>query len=249
MVRIRPDARGCVAWLLYRADWIYVQEPPRISKWDIHFENQWDQVLHRPRSLLRHRRRGEAHRGLGRRGAPHQPAHRRAVLARRRQRPADRPPDAALGPRPRLPLPRDRRQRRACSTRTAGTSRTSRPSRPTGTRTSAILGTRADKWLKAVIFECDTFGADKQVQIEVDGTVVETLTVNTNGRRVVQLALTEQAPRARLADVPGRRQPRAALLGRAALRRGAVRSSIAGRRRRPTTGCRGGSTRSTRTSR
>jgi hypothetical protein len=56
----------------------------------------------------------------------------------------------------------------------------------------SILGTHADKWLKAIIFECDTYGADKSVNVEVDGAVVEVLTVNTTGRRVVQLALSEQ---------------------------------------------------------
>jgi hypothetical protein len=56
----------------------------------------------------------------------------------------------------------------------------------------SIYGTRADKWLKAIIFECDTFGQNKQVQVEVDGTQAETLTVNANGRRVVQLALATQ---------------------------------------------------------
>jgi hypothetical protein len=41
-----------------------------------------------------------------------------------------------------------------------------------------------DKWLKAIVMECDTFGVDKTVTVEVDGVVVETLTVNTNGRKV-----------------------------------------------------------------
>src|SRR5262249_22491340 len=42
MVRIKPDEVGCIPWILYRADWIYQQEPPRIANWDIHFEHKWD---------------------------------------------------------------------------------------------------------------------------------------------------------------------------------------------------------------
>ena len=53
---------------------------------------------------------------------------------------------------------------------------------------------------------------NKQVQVEVDGTVVETLTVNTNGRRVVQLALNAAGARARVADFPVDGNPGAPLL-------------------------------------
>src|SRR5204863_8114540 len=41
-VRIRPND-DCKAWILYKADWIRVNEPPRIARWDIHFEAEGDQ--------------------------------------------------------------------------------------------------------------------------------------------------------------------------------------------------------------
>jgi len=56
----------------------------------------------------------------------------------------------------------------------------------------SIYSTRADKWLKAIVFECDTFDQVKQVQVEVDGTTVQTLSVRANGRSVVQIALADQ---------------------------------------------------------
>ncbi len=55
-----------------------------------------------------------------------------------------------------------------------------------------ILGTQADKWLKALVFEMDSFGLNKTVTVEIDGVIVETLTVNTMGRKVVQVSLPQQ---------------------------------------------------------
>jgi hypothetical protein len=52
-----------------------------------------------------------------------------------------------------------------------------------------------DKYLKGVIFECDTFGEDKTVTVECDGVVVETLTINTDGRKVVQRAFPQHLGR------------------------------------------------------
>jgi hypothetical protein len=191
-VRIRPDAVGCVPWLLYRADWIYQQEPPRISKWDIHFENRWDQYytgldLYCDTFGLEKRievwvdevRLTNELQG----GLTYWP-----ILTSGRQ-------VVHLT----LPWGRGHVFRFFATDANEGLLYTHRwhlqdePSEQANwNQNFSILGTRADKWLKAVIFECDTFGQDKQVQIEVDGTVAETLTVNTTGRRVVQLALTEQ---------------------------------------------------------
>jgi hypothetical protein len=55
----------------------------------------------------------------------------------------------------------------------------------------SILGTHTDKWIKGVKLECDTFGANKTVTIEVDGSVAATLTVNTPDRRVVHEAFPQ----------------------------------------------------------
>lgn len=55
----------------------------------------------------------------------------------------------------------------------------------------SILGTHTDKWIKGVKLECDTFGEDKTVTIEVDGAVAATLTINTPDRRVVHEAFAQ----------------------------------------------------------
>lgn len=191
MVRLRPDPLDCIPWMLYRADWIYVQEPPRIADWDIHFENEWDQYytgldlycdtagfeklieVWVDEVRLTHPHTGEPYWRVVANG-------RRVVHLT-------------------LPWGRGHVFRFVAIDDNAGLLYTHRwhlqeePSEQTNwNQNFSILGTRADKWLKAVIFECDTFGQDKAVQVEVDGTVVQTLTVNTTGRRVVQLALAQQ---------------------------------------------------------
>ena len=52
-------------------------------------------------------------------------------------------------------------------------------------------GTHADKYVKGVKLECDTFGAAKTVIVEIDGTTAATLTVNTPDRRVVHAAFAQ----------------------------------------------------------
>ena len=107
MVRIRPDP-GCAPWLLYRADWIYVQRAAAHQQVGHPLREPVGPVLHRARSLLRHAsaptkqievyvdevRLTNALAG----GLTYWP-----VVANGRQR---GPPHAAVGPRPRLPLPR-----------------------------------------------------------------------------------------------------------------------------------------------
>lgn len=58
-----------------------------------------------------------------------------------------------------------------------------------------VSGTLADKWLKGILLECDTFGQDKTVTVEIDGTVVQTLTVNTNGRKALAIAFAQSLGR------------------------------------------------------
>jgi hypothetical protein len=192
LVRLRPEALDCVTWILYRADWIYVQEPPRIAAWDIHFENQWDQYytgLDLYCDTAGAEKRIEVY-----------------VDGVRLAHPATSEPFWRVQTTGRqtvhltLPWGRGHVFRFVAIDEAPGLLYTHRwqlqpePSEQTNwNQNFSILGTRADKWLKAVIFECDTYGVDKQVQVEVDGTVVETLTVNTNGRKVVQLALNQQA--------------------------------------------------------
>jgi len=192
MVRIRPDAELCELWILYRLDWIWQVEPPRISKWDIHFENQWDQYytgldLYCDTGGLEKRIEvyvDEVRLDNTLAGLTYWPvtANGRRVVHLTlpwgrghvfRFKAIDDHPGLLYQHRWHLdPEPTEQAN---------------------WTQNFSILGTRADKWLKAIIFECDTFGANKQVQVEVDGTIAETITVNATGRRVVQIALTQQA--------------------------------------------------------
>ena len=190
MVRIRPND-DCRFWILYRADWIWQEEPPRIARWDVHFENQWDQyftgldlycdtegiekqvevyvdevLLNNPAT-----------------GLPFFP-----VLANGRK-------VVHLT----LPWGRGHVFRFVSIDDQPGLLYSHRwhldpePSEQANwNQNFSIYGTRADKYLKAIIFECDTFGQTKSVQVEVDGTTVETLPVVADGRRVVQIALQNQ---------------------------------------------------------
>lgn len=190
-VRVRPSDE-CKFWVLYRADWIALPEPPRISKWDIHFENAWDQYytgLDLYCDTLGAEKRLEVYVDetlltnpfTGNPWFPIVANGRRVVhltfLAGRghvfRFKAIDDNPGLLYTHRWHLQ---------------------EEPSEQANwNQNFAILGSRADKYLKAVVFECDTFGATKNVRVEADGAVVETLTVNTNGRKVVQIALTQQA--------------------------------------------------------
>lgn len=188
-VRLRPtDANP---WLIFRADWISLPEPPRIAAWDIHFENAWDQyytgldlycdtsgatkqvevsvdgvILNDPGTGLAFwsvvaNGRKVVHLTL--------PWGRGHVFRFR-----------ALDANPGI-LYEHKWHLEAEPSEQANWNQNFSP-----------WGTRADKFLKAVIFECDTYGQTKNVQVEADGVVVETLAVNADGRKVVQLALTTQ---------------------------------------------------------
>jgi hypothetical protein len=189
-VRLRPVG-GCELWLLYRADWIYQQEPPRIAKWDIHFENRWDQYytgLDLYCDTLGQEKIIEVWVDEVRLSNPATAEPFWRVIANGRR-------VVHLT----LPWGRGHVFRFLATDSNVGLLYTHRwhlqeePSEQHNwNQNFSVLGTRADKWLKAIVFECDTFGQNKAVQVEADGAVVETLTVNTNGRRVVQLALDQQ---------------------------------------------------------
>jgi len=51
-----------------------------------------------------------------------------------------------------------------------------------------IAGTLADKAVKGVLLECDTFGVNKTVQVVIDGVTHHSEVVNANGRKVVQFS-------------------------------------------------------------
>ena len=237
-VRIRPND-DCLAWLLYRADWIAVNEPPMIAGWDIYFENKWDQYCWSGLDLevdtlgllktiviqVDGVTLNDPATGLG--FFPVQTDGRKVVHLT-------------------LPWGRGHVFHFVATDANPGQLFEHRwflvdePSEQHNwNQPFTILGSRADKWLKAVVFECDTFGQDKSVTIEADGVVVETLVVNTNGRKVVQLALPTGEKLGRVwRFFPVDHQPSRLLLAPADFRRGAVRAR-AGRRRKSTTTKRG----------
>jgi hypothetical protein len=54
-----------------------------------------------------------------------------------------------------------------------------------------VAGSLADKFLKGALLECDTFGVNKTVTFEIDGVVVDTETINTTGRKVVEVSFPQ----------------------------------------------------------
>lgn len=191
-VRLRPD-NDCGAWLCFRADWISYPEPPAIAHWDSYFENAWDQyitgldlhidtyglektivvevdgvILTNPETLLPNWTVTAAGKQVVHLTLPTFPPLRGHVL---RFYATDANPGQLY----------DRRWHTVVE-----------PSEQHNwNQPFSIFGTQADKYLKALIFEIDTFGEDKEVAIEVDGVVVDTLTVNADGRKVVQIAFPQ----------------------------------------------------------
>jgi hypothetical protein len=190
-IRIRPTDDLCEFWMLYRVDWIFQAEPPRISKWDVHFENAWDQYytgLDLYCDTLGMTKQVEVW-----------------VDQTRLTNPATGLtyfPVTANGRRVvhlTLPWGRGHVFRFVAIDTYPGLLYSHRwhmeeePSEQANwNQNFSILGSRVDKWLKAIVFECDTFNQVKSVSIEADGVVVETLSIQANGRKVVQKALTVQ---------------------------------------------------------
>ena len=188
--RIRPND-DCLAWILYRADPIAKPEPPRIAGWDIHFESEGDQyytgldlfcdtegqekqiqvwvdevVLTNPYTgemFWRITANGRSWIHLTFLAGRGHVFHFVAL---------DTNPGLLYSHKWHLdPEPSEQSN---------------------WNQNFSAWGTQADKFLKAIVFECDTFGQSKNVRVEVDNTLAEMLTVNTNGRLVVQIALTTQ---------------------------------------------------------
>jgi hypothetical protein len=187
LVRIRPIG-DCLAWILYRADWIWDPEPPRIAGWDINEENGWDQYVtgvdldcntfNQPKSVevyidgvLIHTRTVQAN---GRR-VVHltvQPPVRGHLL---RFVATDANPGLLYAHR---------------------WHSDPEPSEQTNwNQNFTVAGALPDKYLKGVLLECDTFNAFKSVTVEVDGVVVETLTVVSDGRKVVEFSFPQHEGR------------------------------------------------------
>jgi hypothetical protein len=189
-VRIRPSDE-CKFWLLYRADWIVQPEPPRVAAWDVHFENAWDQShtgLDLYCDTLGLTKQVEVYVDNVRQNDPATGLTFFSVTANGRK-------VVHLT----LPWGRGHVYRFVAIDANPGLLYSHRwhldpePSEQTNwNQNFSIYGSRADKWLKAVVFECDTFGQNKSVTIEADGVVVETLIINASGRKVVQKALSTE---------------------------------------------------------
>jgi hypothetical protein len=185
-VRIRPND-DCLSWILYKVDWIAVPEPPRIAGWDTYFENGYDQYytgvdlfcdtsgldktveVYVDGNLVKTQTVNTNGRKVFHITLPWGRGHVFHLVA------TDTNPGILYDVRWQIQ---------------------GEPSEQTNwnqnfTTQSALY----DKYLKAVVFECDTFGQDKTVTVECDGVVVETLTVNTNGRKVIQRAFPQHLGR------------------------------------------------------
>lgn len=189
-VRIRPND-DCLAWILYRADWIWQPEPPRIARWDVFFENAWDQYY--TGLDLFCDTDGQTKRivvevdGV----ALVDPATSLAYW------------DIATTGRQvvhlTLPWGRGHVFRFYATDAFAGLLYSHRwhlEAEPTEqanwTSPFTIMGTQADKWLKGVVMEVDTFGETKTVQVQADETdVLTSFAVTADGRQVVQVSFAQ----------------------------------------------------------
>lgn len=185
-VRLRPND-DCLAWQLFKVDWISQQEPPKIATWDSYFENGWDQY-YTGLDLYCNTF------GLDKTVEIYVDG----VLIKT----ATVNTNGRLVSHITLPWGRGHVFRFTATDDNPGVVYDFRwhldpePSEQTNwnqnfTTQSALY----DKYLKAVVFECDTFGEDKTVTIECDGVVVETLTINADGRKVVQKAFPQHLGR------------------------------------------------------
>lgn len=190
MVRIRPDD-DCKFWLLYRADWLSLPEPPRVSRWDIHFENAWDQYytgLDLYCDTSGAEKRVEVYVDEVRLNNPATGLSYFSVTANGRR-------VVHLT----LPWGRGHVFRFKAIDDNPGLLYQHRwHLDPEPTEQANFLanftpyGSLADKYLKAILMEVDTYGQNKTINVEADGVVVDTLTINTNGRQVVQPTLSVQ---------------------------------------------------------
>jgi hypothetical protein len=185
-VRVRPTD-DCLAWILYKVDWIAVPEPPRIAGWDTYFENGWDNYytgvdlycdtsgqdktveFYVDGNLVKTETINRNGRKVQHVTIPWGRGHVFHLVA------TDDNPGILYDVRWQVQP---------------------EPSEQTNwNQNFTIAGGGNDKFLKAIIFECDTFGEDKLVTVECDGVVVETLTVNADGRKVVQLSFPQHLGR------------------------------------------------------
>lgn len=187
LVRIRPIG-DCLAWILYRADWIFDPEPPRIAGWDINFENGWDQYVTGVDLDCN---------TFGQGKTIEVSVDGTIVLTKTINTTARRVVHLTVQPPVRGHLLQFRATDANPGLLYAHRWHTeAEPSEQTNwNQNFTVAGALPAKYLKGVVLECDTFGQTKAVTIEVDGLVVETLSVNTPDRRVVERSFPQQLGR------------------------------------------------------
>ena len=194
-IRVRPND-DCVGWLLYRADWLFDPEPPIIAGWDIHFENKWDSyytgldlccdtlgqpkqiqvsvdgvVLNDPATGLAYWTVQTTGRKVVHLTLPWGRGHVFHFVA------LDQNPGQLYEHQ--WLLEQEPREQTNLN------------------QNFTVAGALADKWLKGILLEIDTFNVGKQLIIDIDG-VFDAVTLpvtTTNGRLVVQYSFPQQLGR------------------------------------------------------
>jgi hypothetical protein len=182
MVRLRPTGT-CAPWMLFGQAWICTPEPPRIAVWDSVFENQWDQYCT----------------GLDLECDTFGQTKTIQVLVDGIVVKTDTITHTGrLVHHVTIPWTRGHVFRFVATDSHVGLLYAHRwqvepePSEQTNwNQNYTLAGTMADKWLKGLLLECDTFGQDKTVTVEVDRVIVHTELVNTTNRTVVHVAFPQ----------------------------------------------------------
>lgn len=182
MVRLRPTG-DCVSWMLFGQGWICDPEPPRISKWNSNFEDESDQYLtgvdltadtfgttktieiRVDDTLVK----TTTINSTGKR------VHHITIPWTRGHIFNFRATDDNIGLLYNHKWYLDQEPTELANLN----------------QNYTVQGTLADKWLKYVIVEIDTFGQDKALEIEADHVVIHTEIVNTTNRHVLQIAFPE----------------------------------------------------------
>jgi hypothetical protein len=184
-VRLRPADANCLAWILYRHDWLQTPEPPRIALWDTNWENKWDSYftgvdlecdtfgvnktvqvfvdqVSQGTFTVNRNGRGVVHLTLtpGRGHVYRVVATdaNRGLLYGVRWWTEEEPSEQA-----------------------------------NWNQNYTLAGSMADKWLKGVLLECDTFGLTKLINVEIDGVATPSspLSVISSGRSVNHISFPQ----------------------------------------------------------
>jgi hypothetical protein len=182
MVRLRPTG-ACAAWMLFGQGWITDPEPPRISKWDSNEESGWDRYITGLDLIVN---------TFGQSKTVEVYVDGALVKTETFSTTAKQVHHITI------PWVRGHILRFKATDDHIGLlyehkwQTEDEPSEQTNfNQNYTVAGALSDKWLKGLVVELDTFGVDKQLQIEVDHVVVHTEIVNATNRRIVTIAFPE----------------------------------------------------------